>query len=259
MKISTALASILLAATPLFAAAPSTNPSDFTLASTSNIPGATLSPGSYTIRVLNRLSDRVILEIDSVSGAVHSTFIGIPNRAIAKPSSTGLVQWPTSTKGANYLKGWYFPGMSAVVEFVYPKAEALAIASSNPAKVPAVDPASEGKVADSTLSSKDMQLLTLWLLSVQQVQSNGQAPTVKAERYQPVSFAKQKPVIAALPHTASLVPLIWILALCSFIPAAVIRIVQWRRHTASPLPPSPLPDSLLRSAAGSTHVTSRPL
>ncbi len=64
------------------------------------------------------------------------------------------------------LRAGTFPAVASVVEFVYPKADAVAIATSNPAKVPAVDPASEGKVTDNTLSQGDMQLLTLWLLSL---------------------------------------------------------------------------------------------
>jgi hypothetical protein len=246
VKFPIGLAAIVLAAAPLFAAAPS----DFNLSTPSRIPGTTLDPGSYTIRILSRLSDRIILRIDGKDGTVRSTFIGIPNNQIAKPASTGPVRWSTSPAGPAYLKGWYFPGMSSVVEFVYPKAEALAIASSNPAKVPAIDPASEGKVADNTLSQDDMQLLTLWLLSVGQVQSGDQAPVVKAERYQIASLHTQKPVINALPHTAGRLPLIWLLGFCSILAAASLRILQWRRRTLS------LPR---RSAVGSSHVTPRTL
>lgn len=232
MKFAISLAAVILAATSL-SAAPIAAPSDFTLSKAVKIPGATLEPGSYAIRIINRLSDRVILQIDSKTGAVHSTFIGIPNNRIAKPSVRGPVQWSTPSDGPAYIKGWYLPGMSSVVEFVYPKVEALAIASSNPSKVPAVDPASEGKVADSTLSQNDMQLLTLWLLSVPQVQSGDQTASVKAERYEPASFASQKPAIKALPHTASNLPLIWLLGVLSLIAAASLRIIQWHRRSLS--------------------------
>ena len=232
MKRTIGLTAIILATTPLFAT-PATAPSDFTLSTASRIPGATLDPGSYTIRVLNQLSDRIILRVDGKGNPVHSTFIGIPNKQIAKPPAAGPVRWSAPSTGPGYLKGWYFPGMSSVVEFVYPKADALAIASSNPSKVPAVDPASEGKVADNTLSPDDMQLLTLWLLSVEQVQSGNQAPAVKAERYQTASLTPQKPVIQALPHTASYLPLIWLLGLCSIAAAISLRIVQWRLRRVS--------------------------
>jgi hypothetical protein len=230
IKFSICLASLVLTAVPLLAA-PATTPNDFTLSTQSNIPGATLQPGAYTIRVLNRLSDRIILRVDSQNNTLHSTFIGIPNHQIEKPSTTGPVKWSSPSHGAAYLKGWYFPGMPSVVEFVYPKAEALAIASANPAKVPAIDPASEGKVADNTLSQDDMQLLTLWLLSFHPVQSGD--PAVKAERYQPTAPAKQPPVIAALPHTAGNQPWLWIVGLFSLLAAITLRLAQLRRRPSS--------------------------
>jgi hypothetical protein len=228
MKSYICFAAIILVAAPLLAAGgPATPPTNFTISSPSNIPGATLQPGPYTIRVVNRLSDRIILRIDSPSANLHSTFIGIPNKQIEKPSTAGPVRWSTSVNGAVYLKGWYFPGTSSVVEFVYPKADALAIASSNPSSVPAIDPASEGKVADNTLSQSDMQLLTLWLLSVEQVQGTGQPPAVKAQRYQPTAVAKlQKPVIPTLPHTASLLPLVWLIGLFSILAATSLRFAR---------------------------------
>jgi len=144
-------------------AAPAT---DFTISNSSHIPGVTLEPGTYTIHIVNRLSDRVILKVDSVKGDVHSTLLGIPNASVQKPSASGPVKWANPADGSQYLKGWYFPGSTSFVEFVYPKAEAVAIANSNPAKVPAVDPESEGKVSDNTLSQEDMQLLRLAMLPV---------------------------------------------------------------------------------------------
>ncbi|WP_158941955.1 hypothetical protein [Granulicella sp. S190] len=225
----------------LWAAAPANPATDFTVSNASHIPGATLEPGSYTIHVVNHLSDRVILKIDSVKGDLHSTFIGIPNTQIEKPAMSGPVKWANSTDGSQYLKGWYFPGSASVVEFVYPKAEAVAIASSNPAKVPAVDPESEGKVSDNTLSQGDMQLLTLWLLSLQQVGPSDQAakPGIKAERYTQVASV-QKPVIKALPHTASLVPLVWFVGFCSLIGAALLRLIASQSRTSALSQRSPL-------------------
>jgi hypothetical protein len=249
MKLLIGLTVAVLATTSLLAA-PATAPLDFTLSTPSKIPGATLDPGSYTIRVVNQLSDRVILRVDGKNNPFHSIFIGIPNKEIKRPAAAGPVRWSAPSSDPGYLKGWYFPGTPSVVEFVYPKADALTIASSNPSKVPAVDPASEGKVTDNTLSQDDMQLLTLWLLSVEQVQSGNQAPAVKAERYQIASFTPQKPLIQALPHTASQLPLIWLLGLCSILAALSLRIRQWRRHSVSLLRPA---------SAGGGHVETQAL
>jgi hypothetical protein len=210
----------------LWAAAPATPPTDFTLSAPTHIPGATLQPGSYSIHVVNRLSDRVILKIDATNGSQHSTFLGVPNDKIERPASGGPVKWANSSDGTPYIKGWYFPGSSSVVEFVYPKADAVAIATSNPSKVPAVDPASEGKVSDNTLSQGDMQVLTLWLLSLEQV-GPGDATGIKAARYQTASVS-QRPAIKALPHTASWLPWVWLTGLSSLFAAGMLRMIAWK-------------------------------
>jgi hypothetical protein len=204
-------------------ALPAAQASNFILDSPSNIPGASLKPGSYSIRVVNRLSDRVILRVNSAAGDVNSLFLGVENNKIERPARNGPVTWENSANGANHLKGWYFPGAASIIEFVYPKADAVAIASANPATVPAVDPASEGKVADSALSQDDLQLLTLWVLSLQQVGPGVSSPSIKAVRYQVSTNATPKPIIKALPHTASHMPWVWLSALCSLLAAMLIR------------------------------------
>ena len=191
-------------------AAPPTQPETFHVATQTKVPGLTLKPGNYTIRVVDRLSDRVIVRIDGANGGDHTTFIGLNNSSIAKPTSPGIVPWTGSDDNASYVRGWYFPSSASVVEFVYPKAEAVKIAQQTDSKVPAIDPASEGRVADKDLSKDDMELVTLWLLSSTEVSGSGAAPAIKAERYKQVASVRPpRPAISALPHTASQQPVVW--------------------------------------------------
>ncbi len=219
--------------TPLFAARPQNAVANFTLTSPSNIPGATLQAGTYTIHIVNRLSDRSIVQVDSANGDLHSTFIGIPNDKLPGSSDSGLVDWAHSTKGAGYLRGWRVPGTSSSIEFVYPKAEAVAIANSNQAKVPAIDPASEGLAVDSSLSQRDMQLVTLWLLSAERIGPTDRAPSIKAERYKQMAANTQKPVISSLPHTGSSLPWLWLLSAFSILSAAILHLFRARLFSAS--------------------------
>ncbi len=214
--------SLALLSTSLWAAPPTDM---FTLSTPTKVPGTTLQPGSYSIRILNRLSDRDIVRVDSTSGDIHATFIGIPNSRIGKPAASNIVNWSNGAEGAAYLRGWYAPKTSAVTEFVYPKSEAVAIAKVNDSKVPAIDPASEGRKADPTLSKEDMELVTLWLLSSSTV---GAAPEIKAERYKQASgkVAPRKPVIAQLPHTASNLPWLWLTGVLSLVSAALLRLTR---------------------------------
>ena len=133
--------------------------SQFTVTEQTKVPGLTLKPGTYSIRVVDHLSDRLIVRVDGTQGDAHSTFLGIQNGKITKPSSSGPVVWTKSPKGGTILRGFEFPGGGSVVEFVYPKAEAVSIATVNDSKVPAIDPASEGKVADKGLSKDDLEVV----------------------------------------------------------------------------------------------------
>lgn len=225
LRVYISCASIVLAtALPVTASAPvsASSPTKFNVSSTAKVPGLTLEPGAYTIRVVNKLSDRLILTVDSANGDRHSTFLGIPNRSIPRPSHASSVSWSNPANGLDYLRGFYFPGGPAVTEFVYPKAEAVSIANSNQDKVPAIDPASEGRVADPTLSDQDMKLVTLWLLSAERVGPSATA-SIKAERYQQVGYTQPKVPLTALPHTASSLPWLWLVSLCSLLAAISIR------------------------------------
>ncbi len=196
----------------------------FAVSASTKVPGLTLQPGTYSIRVVDHLADRLIVRVDDPNGSVHSTFIGIQNRSIPKPSAPGVVSWSSPDDGTTALRGFEFPGNGPVVEFVYPKAEAVAIAKVNSSKVPAIDPASEGKVSDPSLSKDDMEVVTLWMLSSTQV-GPSDAPSIKAERYQQVASAKPpKPVVSALPHTASEMPLIALLGMMSLAGAGALRL-----------------------------------
>jgi len=253
MKALVCAASLLAGSAVMYAAEPVA--SQFTISEQSKVPGLTLKPGKYSIRVVDHLSDRLIVRVDSAQGDAHATFLGIQNGSITKPSSTGPVVWTKSPKGGTILRGFEFPGGGSVVEFVYPKAEAVSIATVNDSKVPAIDPASEGKVADKGLSKDDLEVVTLWLLSSTTVGPNDAKPGIQAERYQappssqvasvgagPATGADQaadgalgsqpqrsatvrkpKPVIAKLPHTASNMPLIWMLGGMSLLGAALLR------------------------------------
>ncbi len=187
------------------------------------VPGSTLEPGSYTLSVVDHLSDRYILRVVGGSGAERPTFLGIPNPSLK--ASAGEIKWGSGPDGTTYLKGWNFGGAAGTLEFVYPKDEAVALAKANNASVAAIDPASEGRVSNNGLSKEDMQMVTLWLLSPTHVGPNNTSGGIKAERYQQVaSVTPHKPVVSRLPHTASYLPLVMLAGLLSLAAAAGLRL-----------------------------------
>jgi len=191
------------------------------------VPGAVLAPGSYTVRVVNSLSDRVLLKLSG--GSVNTMFLGVAEKGIG--TSSGVMMWDNASNGVSYVRGVAFLGSHASVEFVYPKDDAVKIAQANAGKVPAVDPASEGKPADDTLSQKDMELLNLWVLHVDKVGTEGGG--IKAEHFMPVAATKPRPVVAALPHTGSMMPLAWVAGVMSLVGAGVLRLASRSRRKSS--------------------------
>ncbi len=159
------------------------------------VPNTTLPPGSYSIRILDHLRDRVILQVSSRSNHVEATFLAVPASTMAS-APVGPILYSAGPKGKAALKGFSFPGGTAV-EFVYPKNDAVSIAQANGTRVMAIDPASEGKVPAPKLSQNDMQMITLWMLEPARVGPTDAKPTIAASRYQAPQPAATAPVETA--------------------------------------------------------------
>ena len=271
------------AASPDNPAVPS-EPEQFQVREKTEIPNLTLQPGSYSIRIVDHLRDRVILQVSGKGTHQQTTFLAIPAATMAN-APVGPIPYSTGPKGKAALKGFAFTGGTAV-EFVYPKDDAVSIATANGTRVMAIDPASEGRVAAPKLSQNDMQLISLWMLEPSRVGPGAGTPTIAASHYQAPASAtdnqpaetaqaqpaaapapapeppaqvatqtappvvthssprRQRPVqiaqndvppaptaprthtrpagITALPHTASMMPLLWLSALASFLGAGVL-------------------------------------
>ena len=210
---------------PMLAAGSDQPSANFTVSQQTLVPGMTLQPGSYSIKVLDHLQDRYIVRIDAASGTQHSTFISVQDPKVKSAGKTGAVSWSAGPDGASALRGFTFGSSTPALEFVYPKADAVALAKLNDSKVPAIDPASEGRPAEvSGLSKEDMEIVTLWLLSSSTVGPTDTAPTIKAEKMQQVASNKPpKPVIDRLPHTASLLPATLLAGSLAGVAAALLR------------------------------------
>ena len=209
---------------PLAAAGATGSASKFNVSEATEVPGLTLQPGSYSIHIVDHLAERYVVRVDDPQSNSHSTFLAIPNPNIPKPANAGEVSWTSAPGGKEYMRGWLFRGEPAVLEFVFPKDDAVAIAKSNEAKVPAIDPASEGRPADiKGLSKSDLELVNLWLLSSTHVGPGDASGGIKAEHYQQVASASNKPKIGRLPQTGSNLPLIALLGALSFIAAFGVR------------------------------------
>jgi hypothetical protein len=210
---------------PRFAVA-SVDSKKFIAPEPTNIPGLTLPPGSYVIEAVGHFSGRYVVRVDGRKVAPYS-FLALPNPEIPKPATPGLVLWNKPADGKQYLRGWYFAGAPSVLEFVYPKAEAVAIAKSNQSTVPAIDPASEGRpVSIKGLSKEDLDVVTLWLLTPTKVGPGDTSGGIQAEKYTKVASVERKPVISRLPQTGSDLPLIGLFGGCFLLAAMGVRVYR---------------------------------
>ena len=192
-------APMLMAATPADNPAFSSDPEGFQVKEKTEIPNITLQPGNYSIRIVDHLRDRVILQVSGKSTHSETTFLAIPAATMAN-APVGPIAYSTGPKGKAAMKGFAFPGGLAV-EFVYPKNDAVSIAQANDTRVMAIDPASEGRVAAPKLKQNDMEMITLWMLEPARVGPADKKPTgIAATKYQapqtvsaPVETAQAQP------------------------------------------------------------------
>lgn len=178
-------------------------PSTFQVSETTEIPDGTLSPGKYTIRVADHLTDRMVVEIQGANGTRKELFLGVPAETSA---ATGPVLF-TGSKATKALRGFSFTGRTTI-NFVYPKNDAVALAKANGVAVVAVDPASEGMPASPELSADDRRMITLWMLTPTPVGPGDASAGIQAARYQapPTPAVSDAPVQAEAPTPAPVVP-----------------------------------------------------
>ena len=232
------------------------------------IPTRTLGPGTYSIRVLDQFTDRFILQVEDANQTPLATFIGLysPDFDSSQASRQhGPLFWSNSPKGSQAMRAYGFHNGN-MLEFVYPKEQAVALAQLNTNSVPAIDPASENRKPDPKLSPEDREVVTLWLLKSTRVGQKNETPAIEAKRYvapsvkpqaatvqmaaatpppspqlkqarsAPVQIAKADPVVAprihakvkSLPQTASDLPLFMLLSLLFLLSAGGVRLIRSR-------------------------------
>lgn len=174
------------------------------IAQPTDIPGNSLSKGNYSIRVADRLQDRLIIQIQKSGSQSFSSLLAYPNPALRGGSFTGPITFVSGLKGKLTLRGYAFAG-GPVVEFVFPKADAVVLAKDNNVRVMAVDTASEGRVALPNLSQTDMSEVTLWMLTPTPVDPSTQKPGIQAARYQAPPANETATNISPQPMTAPVV------------------------------------------------------
>ena len=163
------------------------------------IPGATLKSGSYAFSVEDRLADRAIVRISSDDSDQHYLLLAVPAADITSYQPNNLALFASQDGKTGALKAWKCPDCSTGLEFVYPKADAAKLTSESADSVLAYDP--EYDKLPANLSSDDMKVVSLWLLSPQRV-----SPGHKGEGLAAAKYTGQSTLAAVPSETSSPAP-----------------------------------------------------
>ena len=193
-----------------------------------------LQPGEYVMLLVDSLSDRHIVRIfDKDQKHVITTILAIPNYRLQPTGKTVFQYWEVPAGRPRALRAWFYPGDNFGQEFAYPKQKAAAIAAFVKAPVPAI--VVETKV--------DEDLKTVPLVAV--TEAGETTPIVVAEPVR-VSDAAMRPTpvaavavetetsaaapAPAMPHTASIMPLVGLVGLVSLALFAALGFRSSRRR-----------------------------
>ncbi len=214
----------------------SSAPGNFSLQKTTEVPGSQLRAGTYNLTVLDSLADRMVMRVNSADGKAQTLILGVRSSLSGAPGQP--VFWDAKEQGRHALRGFVFSDGKGV-EFVYPKADAVALAKANHSSVVAVDPASEGRPELGRLSSNDMQMVNLWLLTPTRV--SGQ-DGLEAKHYEPSGTSATSAAVTAQASAPSAsgvpVPSSENSASVSRTSAQGTRVASAPRQASKPAPPS---------------------
>src|SRR5581483_7781157 len=117
-----------------------------------------LPAGTYVFKILNSQSDRHIVQIFSQDEkTVYATILAIPNYRLKATDKTVVTFRERPAGEPEALRAWFYPGKNWGEEFVYPKAKAMALATTTkvpvlftPAELP-LEVAEPSKLAAETI------------------------------------------------------------------------------------------------------------
>ena len=122
---------------------------------TVQIPGATLQPGKYVVKLADSPSNRHIVRFfNEDESKVIATILAIPNQKMQPSGDTQLGWYETPAGEPPALRSWFYPGDTFGQQFVYPKEQASAIAGKSRRNVPSMDDEA-GKRLNSPAKASD--------------------------------------------------------------------------------------------------------
>jgi LPXTG-motif cell wall-anchored protein len=97
-----------------------------------------LDPGTYVWKLLDSQSNRHIVQIfDKDQRHLQETILAIPNYRLQPTGHTQFAFWETPAGVPKAVRAWFYPGDNYGQEFAYPKKLVAQLASAAPVPLPA--------------------------------------------------------------------------------------------------------------------------
>lgn len=200
------------------------------------VPGMVLSPGTYTFKLLDSLSDRNIVQIFNKDQThLYTTILAIPDYRL-QPAGKTIVTFEERAKGSpQAVRAWFYPGDNYGQEFVYPKARATQLASLNHQYVPSEPEEATVKPTPEKMRHAHVTAMTPEKKEVEIAQAMppkpAKSPAPEVAEAAPAPAPAPAPAEAApkeLPHTASFMPLIGLIGFVSLGASAGLALASRR-------------------------------
>ncbi len=202
------------------------------------VPGATLTPGKYVMKLVDSLSDRHIVQITNErEDKVLTTILAIPNYRLEPTGKTQFSYWETPVGNPIALRAWFYPGDNFGQEFAYPKGLSAKISREARMPVPTIETESvpELKTAPLTETQPSGERRALAVEPyhppvVKEPELRAEAAPAPAEppAAEPPAAAGTEPAPAALPSTSSPYPAIGLAGLLALGAGLALRAVVCR-------------------------------
>src|SRR5438093_10657522 len=123
----------------------------FTFSGPVQIPGHTLSAGTYMFKLADSPSNRHIVQVFNKDGSkLYATILAIPDQGL-EPADKPVVRFKETPAGSpSAVRAWFYPGNTIGDEFVYPKEQAMKIAKATHEPVLSITDQSNMKSAEVT-------------------------------------------------------------------------------------------------------------
>lgn len=179
-----------------------------------------LPAGTYVFKILNSTSNRHIVQIFSKDEAtIYATILAIPNYRLKATDKTVITFRERPAGQPEALRAWFYPGRNWGDEFVYPKKMAMELAKTSKTPVLYTETDLPLEIAEEIRTADAPVVQQLQRAPVMAYKPSGEEVAFTDV----VTAPPPDELVAALPATASHMPLLGLLGLLSIGSALALR------------------------------------